>query len=172
MSATSATTSSLNRFQKNNNIFVNIGKISHPAIFIEYYNEDHSQAKIRFTSSSVIATVPLSQLELMDKTTKRHRIPTHKTANDDNETTNPNQTLKRHAPPTAPATAPATAKRRAEKGTVAKFRANHPHLSTAKSFQTSPPKLPPPLLMLSPITRVKKLHPLPMLLLVPMFSLP
>ena len=137
MSATSVTTSSLNRFQKNDNIFVNIGKISHPAIFIEYYNEDHSQARIQYTSSSLIDTVQLSQLELMDNTTKRHRIPAQKIANDDNKTTNPNQPLKCRTPPTAPA----TGKHRAEKGTVAKRRANHPLLSTAKSFQTSPPTI-------------------------------
>jgi len=87
MSKTSATTS-LNRFQNNDNIFVNIGRTSHPAIFLEYCNED-SQARVRYASSSTTSIVELSQLELMDTTTKRRRTPKPNTTHDatDSKTT-------------------------------------------------------------------------------------
>ena len=73
--AAAAATSSNYRFQKNDNIFVKIGKESHPATFIEYYNSNDKEARIRFSASSAVAMVKLNQLELMEKTTKRRHTP-------------------------------------------------------------------------------------------------
>ena len=73
--ATSSTETNNYRFQKNDNIFVKIGKESHPATFIEYYNSNDKEARIRFSASSAVAMVKLNQLELMEKTTKRRHTP-------------------------------------------------------------------------------------------------
>ena len=97
MMSTSVATTSSNRYKKNDNIFVNIGKQSHPATFLEYDNENNNKARIRFTASSTVDTVELNQLELMDTTIKRHRTPKH--TSKDTAVDVPTVTKKRRAQP-------------------------------------------------------------------------
>lgn len=98
-------------FQTNDNVFVNFGKSSHPAKFIEYIRNNDNDcmlAKVRYNTSSTVEEVEIHRLELMDK---RTRLRSPKKADNSQQNTQPLTTpvCKPHQPTASSQKAPVAA---------------------------------------------------------------